>query len=390
MVLIILATLLILGIAFFQSLQGIYSALIMTILTVVCAVFALGTYEPLAEDWLYTRQPAYADAIMLVALFALPLIVLRIIADLTLRRNVVLGIWADRIGGGALGLVTGMTLIGMLTLALQMLPLGPGVITYWPFDHSLQRNQRLWPFRPDEFVLGLYNTVAAGGFSGGYDLSEQHDNLAMELFCARNDAGLGGSREARVRSMRVDQSWEAEPGRDSWVENVPEYPPLKSTEITKIFVVRAKVDSNARGPNNWWRLVGTQFRLITKSGNSYYPVAYLTYAPRTETGSPWKCIVAEDESGRATPRNVADLVAERSSTAQTETVDERGRLRSEPKTLDALEVDWVYRIPRNEVPYELVFRRVARAEIGKPGDPPPRPALTQGRARRGGRAGRRR
>ena len=67
MVLIIIAALLVAGIAFFQIIQGLFSALIMTILTILCAALAFTFYEPLAA-LLHSRQAAYADAGALLAL----------------------------------------------------------------------------------------------------------------------------------------------------------------------------------------------------------------------------------------------------------------------------------------------------------------------------------
>ena len=126
MVLILLALALVIGIAFFQVIQGLFSALIMTILTILSAVVALGYYELLAE-MIYEHQPAHADAAALIALFVIPLLTLRVVSDMFIRGNVVLGVWADRIGGGSLGLITGSVMVGILMIALQMLPFGPSV-----------------------------------------------------------------------------------------------------------------------------------------------------------------------------------------------------------------------------------------------------------------------
>ena len=49
MILIVITALFVLGIALFQAVQGLFSALIMSILTILCAVLAFNFYEPLAE-----------------------------------------------------------------------------------------------------------------------------------------------------------------------------------------------------------------------------------------------------------------------------------------------------------------------------------------------------
>ena len=124
MILSIIVTILVLAVAFYQVIQGLFSSLIMTILAILCALLAFSSYEPMAAAILYTRQAATADAIALVALFILPLLGLRILTDKLISGNVVFGPWADRIGGGALGLVTGMIMIGVFMVAFQMLPGG--------------------------------------------------------------------------------------------------------------------------------------------------------------------------------------------------------------------------------------------------------------------------
>ena len=61
---------LLLAIALMQGSQGLFSALIMAVLTICCAAAALGTYDWVAVHWLAPAwQPNYAHAIALAALF---------------------------------------------------------------------------------------------------------------------------------------------------------------------------------------------------------------------------------------------------------------------------------------------------------------------------------
>ena len=92
MVLIILVSLLVLGIAFYQIIQGLFSAMIMTILTVLAAAIAFNFYEPLG-DLLVGRLGAYAHPAALLALFVIPLFVLRELFDRVIRGNVVMGMF---------------------------------------------------------------------------------------------------------------------------------------------------------------------------------------------------------------------------------------------------------------------------------------------------------
>ncbi|KKM60040.1 hypothetical protein LCGC14_1545890, partial [marine sediment metagenome] len=185
MVLIIVSILLVLGIAYFQSTQGLFNALIMAILSALCAAIAMGWYEPTAVALLYDKHMAYAEALCLVALFVVPLVVLRVLFDALIRGNVVFHVWVDRIGGGAAGLIVGIICVGIFMLAAQMLPWGPSILGYKPFKEDLSRNQRLHPFYPDEFVVDFGEAMSRGALSGAADFRRSHDNLLRELFCAR-------------------------------------------------------------------------------------------------------------------------------------------------------------------------------------------------------------
>ncbi|MBC8373999.1 MAG: hypothetical protein H8E53_10425, partial [Planctomycetes bacterium] len=118
MILIGAAWLLILAIALYQSIHGLFSAVIMAFLTTICAVVALGCYEWLGPAFLYATQPAYADALSLIIHFVIPLLVLRIAFDKLIIGNAALGGWADRLTGGILGLYIGTVMVGILTIAL--------------------------------------------------------------------------------------------------------------------------------------------------------------------------------------------------------------------------------------------------------------------------------
>jgi hypothetical protein len=387
MLLIVLAAALILAIALYQILQGVYTALIMAILTTLSAAVAFGHYERLAEAFLYDRMPAYADAAALAAIFVLVLLGLRLLADRFLGRNVVLGLWADRIVGGLLGLYVGMVTVGVLAVAVQMLPFGASVLGYRPFSDSLQRSRRLGPFYPDEFTLGLVDKLSAMGLSGSQRFTQLHDNLLLESFCARNTAERYGRVDVDRKARGDFQVFGAfEFTQEQWklaqkgkrLQNGGELDPLIGEdwqERPRIIILRVAVGPTARDEDNWYRLPATHFRLVTGAGQSHYPVGYLT---RPRLDDPWRLWAADvkDEKGQ-----IARLCREVSF--------DRKHLK------EPLEVYWVYVLPAQPESYNLdeedidrseesaseereaslekayspaylVFRRTARAEIDKP------------------------
>jgi len=342
MIVIVLATVLILAIAFYQVLQGLFSALIMTVLTVLCAAIAIGYYENFAQ-LLYTTQPAYADAGAMMALLVLPLLALRIVFDKFLPRNVVMGPWSNRIGGGILGLITGTVLVGTLLLIAQMLPMGTSVLGYRPYDATLRRDQHVPPFYPDEFVVRLGRMLSAGSLSGEQRLSDSHDDLLLEAFCARNTAGKNGRVDAMPDSLGAATFREVQAAQAPWVKDLP-LSPLIDNEmslkqkylIVEVRIAQSACEAEGSAARGWWFLPATHFRLTTQKNLSHYPVAYLTdanghYAPNK----------AAVRDGRT---EIANLIVQVKPAQGVTEAD----------------VLWVYRLPSDEDPVYMIFRRVSR------------------------------
>jgi len=388
MLIIIIAVILVLGIAAYQATQGLFSAILMAILTTLCAAFAFNYYEPLAQAYLYSRQPAYADGIALVALLFGSLLVLRVLFDWRFKANVTTSAWTDRIGGGLAGLYTGMILTGVLMLAIQMFPFGPSVLTYRPYDETLHRNQRLSPFYPDEFTLGWMDFLSGGSLSGERAIAGVHDDLILELACARSQIEEtyvdGDGVKHQVRVGRLDAAPDAlvvegvfVPQNAAWADDVGDDPQMSGEENrqSKLVVVRAAVSSSARNEDDdWWRLPATHFRLVTDDGKSHYPLAYLTY---------WQ--TAKPPKQFRSYREYRNQFAVMGFGAVTPEPGEQGEpqlarlavCRKWVNGPESLRIDWVYRIAPDAKPAYMVFRRTARAELPKARSthPPVRDAL---------------
>jgi len=342
MLLALLATILILAIASYQVVQGLFSALVMTILTILAAMVAFNYYELLAP-LLHPYQPLHADGLALVALFGVVLLVLRVLYDKFIPGNVLFGLWLNRIGGGLLGVLTGSILVGTLLVAVQLLPFPERFMTYRPFDGSLQRSSRLAPLFPDEFVLGMAKMLSAGSFrtTPPNPLGAKHEDLLLEAFCTRNRAGLGGELNVKTDSLSSAQAYEPDPAMfRTFVDDIPRNPLLGPNAVGKILIVRARIKDSAADSDKWYRLPGTQFRLVGSTGRHYYPVAYLISGPK------WQVVAPPLQDGRA---QIADLAVQRQS--------QKGQ---------SLTVDWIYEVPSTEKPVSLVFRRVARRKLASP------------------------
>ncbi len=323
MILIAVAWLLVLAIALYQSMHGMFSALVMAVLTTICAVFALGTYEWMGPAFLYSSQPAFADAISLTLHFVIPLLVLRLVFDKLIADGAPLGARTDRAAAGLIGLYIGTVMVGVLVVVLQMLPWGPGVLGYKPYDNSLKRVERIYC---DEFALGLFKS--ASGLATDRSFTGVHDDLLLELFCARNTSGLNGRVDADTEALAIMEV--CKPDAVQWklvIGNQKLSPyPGREEEKSDVLIVKTTVSKNTRSDreeDGWYRLPGTHFRLVTGAGKSIYPLGYLK-----AIGKKWTLVPAPVVDGKA---DLAGLHVLR-----------------QYKLEEYQEILWVYRMPRME------------------------------------------
>lgn len=173
------------AIAYFQAIQGAFSALIMCVLTMVCCAFAFAMHEYVAAALLAKWKPDFALPLALAGCFAVPLIVLRVVADTLIRRNCLISSLADKIGGAVFGLVAALLIGGTLAVALQMLPFGEPFLghrrfAFSPKDAEVPKEQGLW-LSPDGFAVRFASMCSSGIFSGGRLWTKDHPNYLEEI-----------------------------------------------------------------------------------------------------------------------------------------------------------------------------------------------------------------
>jgi len=389
MLIIILATVLVLAMTAFFAGQGLFSSMIMAFLSVLCAAFALNAYPALASAVLYDRQGPIANGAALTALFVLPLIGSRLIADALVPGTVQFGLWADRIGGTAFGLIASMTMVGMVLVIIQMLPFGDSVMGYTPYDNALQRDQRVWPFYPDDFAVAIGSLGSVGAFGGEGSFNDLHADLLREAAAARNTAGSNGTTFARSDTLRIKSAHAPKPmdlKKALKGATIPDDPLLASSAASsQVLLIGMTVDSVAGDNDDWTRLAGTQFRLVARQGQAspgnkgpidHYPVGYIM-AVGTAVGEvpAWKFTPAPIRKDK--DRDVGQV----------------GKLLASINRNQLLVIYWVYQLSQDEKPDCVVFRQVSiqdvpprktempalpqpKANPAKPGATPAKPAVT--------------
>jgi hypothetical protein len=353
MLIIILATVLVLAMTAFFAGQGLFSSMIAAVLSVLCAAFALNAYPALASAVLYDRQGPIANGVALIALFVLPLIGSRWLADALVPGNVQFSLWTDRIGGTAFGLIASMTMVGMVLVIMQMLPFGDSVLGYTPYDNALRRDQRVWPFCPDDFAVSLGSLGSVGAFGGEGSFNDLHADLLREAAAARNTAGSNGTTFARPDTMRIKSAYMPTPEdlkKTLKGADIPNDPLLANPMAGQVLLIGMQIDSDAGDSNDWTRLAGTQFRLVArrdeegkpKSPIDHYPVGYLLAIGTADGEVPeWKFTAAPMSKGVAQVGKL--LAAEKGNPA----------------------IYWVYQLGQDEKPDYVVFRQVSIKQVPK-------------------------
>lgn len=288
---------LVIAIAITQGTQGLYSAFVMTVLTICCAAAAFGTYEWVAIHWLAPNwKPDYALPVSLGVVFGVPLVLLRLLFDRVIRRACLLPAWVDRVGGGVFGLITGLTMVGIVAVCVRMIPFSDGAILghsrVTVVNQSLRRTpgatppaadaeeRELW-LTPDRFAAGLASVLSDGVFSGKESFYKHNPDLIQTIgWVAAAHAEVsryappGSISIARVE--RVDVVYKMTPG-DSRRDEPPEYeeePPKAGHEFQ---MIRVKLRNEARDIRKSHNFTLRQFRLVGQSDKGgirqYHPIA---------------------------------------------------------------------------------------------------------------------
>jgi len=210
MVLNILALLFVLGIIFVHSMFGLYSGIINLFCSVVALAVALGYFEVLNE--LVTSQlgqyPSYTEPICLALLFVITLLILRVVADRFIRRNVRVPAYLDWAGGAACGFVVAQICVGVMALSFLMLPWGGQVLMFARYqrdpenrtyrdalDISPERRKQddrvafvrsdLW-LRSDAFAVGLFNLLSRGSLRADTAFADVYPDFPEWIFWSGN------------------------------------------------------------------------------------------------------------------------------------------------------------------------------------------------------------
>ncbi len=187
MVFILFSLILFAGIAFFQTIQGTFSALIMLVLTILSAAVAVNFYAPISHGYLLEYIPDYADPAALAVLFTVTLVVLRSLADNFIRTNIVIWQWPDRVLAGAISIPVSLILVGVATIGFQMLPFDGQVLLFnrWvPDNDGRLVRSGIFPYA-DDFTNKILGSFSDGCLQSDLKFGTVHPDWAGEISAQR-------------------------------------------------------------------------------------------------------------------------------------------------------------------------------------------------------------
>lgn len=154
----------ILLLAFFFSTQGLFSAILHLVVTVLAGAVALALWEPLTYGYLLGRMPEMAWGVGLLAPFVLTLLLLRMATDKLVGGNVHFPSLIDQILGGAVGFVSATLTAGLMVIGLNYIaPFSIGSFQRYELDPAgeLVVKDSLWI--PADTIAGSAFTMLSGG-----------------------------------------------------------------------------------------------------------------------------------------------------------------------------------------------------------------------------------
>lgn len=359
----LLVVALVFAITIYQANQGLFSAIIMMVLTICCAATAYGTYEWVAVEWIAPHwKPDYAHALALGLIFGVPLLLARLVFDRLIRRSCLMPAAADRIGGGVCGLVTAFLMVGVMAGSVQQIPFGEAILGFSRFDaapwnalsadavptppdpNAEERN--LW-LSPDRLAVSVASMLSNGLFSGERTFSLDHPDLVQEAGWV-NTVHRDVSRFAPPRSISVVAAEPVQfvyrliPG-DPRTDEPDEYEPLDPKGGSKFQMINVKLQNSARDQRKSHMFTLRQFRLVGRGGLDGSPQQYFPIAiQQQDVSDPVnRHIRIRKQLGGDWPVTDTVLV---------------------PRDINA-EVELVFELPNGFVPDFVEYKRCARAAV---------------------------
>lgn len=185
--------------AYWWSLQGLFSAFLHLILVICCGALAFAFWQPTAY-WMLSFDASMlasnAWGGSLFVLFVAPLIILRPLMDKLISRNMYFPDMANKLGGACCGAAAGWLTVGIVLIAISFLPIRASFVSWQPYvidgagrvaenrDTEGGRAGALWLPAPNSTAT-FFNRLSGGAFSSSAPMDVHTPDLANEAVIFR-------------------------------------------------------------------------------------------------------------------------------------------------------------------------------------------------------------
>lgn len=183
-----------------QKGRGLFSALIHLACVLAAGGLAFALWEPVVYGFLLKSAPDYAWCLGLLVPFAVCLLILRVITDLTISKNMDLGEAANFAGGAIFGGLAGLVTAGLVVLGVSHLRVGKEFMGYSPLSYqggSLVGDKKLW-VPADRMVVGLYEGLSLHGFGSDDALAQRMPRAWEGAAMMRTTIQGGGEKQSSL------------------------------------------------------------------------------------------------------------------------------------------------------------------------------------------------
>ena len=172
-------------IAYMWSQEGLFSAFIHFVCTVIAGAVALAVWEPLAYLMLGVREDI-AWSVSLAIPFLVTLGLVRVVMDKAIPHSVKFNHMVNVAGGGAFGAGAGVIAVGILVISMGFLRMPSDFLGYKPINYDAQGNLHrtggLW-LPVDKLTAKLYERLSVAGFATATPLATMapdiHEQAAL-------------------------------------------------------------------------------------------------------------------------------------------------------------------------------------------------------------------
>ena len=275
------------GCAAFLYLKGTLMQGVTMLFNAIVAGFIASAFFEVLAAVLAKHAPGmavWAQMICFLLLFILTVAVLQTIAMQLGKQKVDLGLWPERVGRIASGILIGYVITGQLFAAATMGPLPPG----YPYARFPERSANPASpskalLNPDGFVTGLFGTISKGSFAPigqAKSFALLHADYLDQLYLNRYKASSSVPVMTKTQALYLPPKgglWEAPADlRDGKGESAPSRPGQT------LMMVRVGLKKSALKDAGKFTL--SQLRLICSpsdqaplagSGKTAYPIGYV-------------------------------------------------------------------------------------------------------------------